>query len=189
MTTAPAFVSLQTQVNNSAVGTNLLMGTRDWQGEWGNLPLWRSEGTYRGFTVQYRSISWNSLGQYYDAMPNTTYTFSFYAKASEAGNILEIFTLDKEDWSNPVVSVPIYANRAITTEWQQYSITFTTKSGGTIYPSACSNKDGATIYVAGYKLEKGSVATPWCPNPTEIMTQADYAKIKAAIVALGGSLS
>lgn len=42
---------------------------------------------------------------------------------------------------------------------------------------------------ARVKLEKGSVATDWCPNPTEIMTQADYAKIQAAIVALGGSLS
>jgi hypothetical protein len=40
-----------------------------------------------------------------------------------------------------------------------------------------------------YKFEKGSVATDWCPNPTETLTQADYAKIKAAIAALGGSLS
>mgnify|MGYP003361957330 CR=1 FL=1 len=39
------------------------------------------------------------------------------------------------------------------------------------------------------KLEKGSVATDWCPNSSEILTQSDYAKIKAAIVALGGSLS
>ncbi|MGV0120345.1 collagen-like protein, partial [Lacticaseibacillus paracasei subsp. paracasei] len=39
------------------------------------------------------------------------------------------------------------------------------------------------------KLEKGSIATDWSLNPSEILTQSDYAKIKAAIVALGGSLS
>ncbi|MDY8146958.1 collagen-like protein, partial [Lactiplantibacillus plantarum] len=38
-------------------------------------------------------------------------------------------------------------------------------------------------------LQIGSVAYDWCPNPAEILTQSDYAKIKAAIVALGGSLS
>ena len=47
----------------------------------------------------------------------------------------------------------------------------------------------STITVSNMKLEKGTVATDWCPNPTEVLTQSDYAKLKAAIVALGGSLS
>lgn len=189
---APAFQSLQTQVNNSAVGTNLLMGTRDWQGEWENLSMWSvpaGEETYAGLTVRSHSTAWNGLGQYYDVEPNTTYAFSFDAKASEASNNMCIFVLDSDNWSSPVVSIPDYVNRAITTDWQRYSVTFTTKSSGKILPSVCSMKDGITIYVAGYKLEKGSVATPWCPNPSEILTQSDYAKIQAAIVALGGSLS
>lgn len=153
-------------------GRNLLTGTQSWQGEWRNLSLWQvpvGEETYKGLTVRCRGVSWYSVGQYYNAKPNTTYTFSFYAKASEASNIMEIFTLATENWSSPVVSVPVYANRAITTEWQRYSITFTTKSGGTIYPSVCSNKDGGmAIYVAGYKLEEGSVATPWTPAPEDV---------------------
>lgn len=187
---APAFQSLQTQVNNSAVGTNLLTGTQDWQGEWKNRSAWSVSGeTYAGLTVQERSKAWSGLGQYYDVKPNTTYTFSFYAKASEASNNMAIFVLDSDNWSSPVVSRPDYVNQAITTEWQRYSVTFTTNNGGKICPSACSNKDGITIYVSGYKLEKGSVATDWCHNPSEILTQSDYAKIKAAIVALGGALS
>lgn len=150
-------------------GRNLLMGTRDFQGDWVNLPLWPSGGTYAGLAVRERSVAWYGLGQYYDAKPNTTYTFSTYAKVSEAGNFLEIFTLDREDWSSPVVSCPVYANRSITTDWKRYSATFTTKSGGKIYPSICSNKDGVTICVAGYKLEEGSVATPWTPAPEDVM--------------------
>lgn len=186
---APAFQNLQAQVNSSAVGTNLLTGTRDWQGDWQHLSEWEvDEEKYEGLTVRKRSVAWDGMWKPYNVKPNTTYTFSFYAKASEVGNFLAIFTLDREDWSSPVVSVPLYSHQAITTNWQRYSITFTTKSGGEIFPSACSLEDGKTIYVAGYKLENGSVATPWCPNPTEILTQADYAKIQAAIVALGGSL-
>ena len=189
--TAPAFVNLQTQVNNSAVGTNLLMGTKEFQGNWENSSVWQvSEETYRGLTVRYHDIAWLSLLQYYDADPNTTYTFSFYAKASEAGNNMCIFVLDSDNWSSPVVSIPDYANRAITTEWQRYSVTFTTKSGGKIAPNACSMKNGITIYIAGYKLEKGSVATDWCPNPAEIMTQADRGSgIWAMKMTAGGNVS
>lgn len=151
-------------------GRNLLTGTRDWQGKWENLSLGSAdEETYAGLTVWERSKAWSGIGQYYDAKPNTTYTFSFYAKASEAGNLFEIFILEKEDWSSPVVSRPAYGNQAITTDWQRYSVTFTTKSGGTLFPRVSSNTDGITIYVAGYKLEEGSVATPWTPAPEDVM--------------------
>lgn len=147
---------------------NLLKGTQNWQGEWRNLSRWAvDDEKYKGLAVRKFSTAWWGLGQYYDAKPNTTYTFSFYAKASEAGNFVETFILDKEDWNSPIVSVPAYGNQPITTEWQQYSITFTTKSGGKILPRASSNKDGITIYVAGYKLEEGSVATPWSPAPED----------------------
>ena len=163
------------KLSDSVGGRNLLTGTQDWQGEWGNLSLWPAdEEKYEGFAVRIRSVSWYALGQYYDAKPNTTYTFSFYAKASEASNIMEIFTLPTEDWSSPVVRPPVFANRAVTTEWQRYSVTFTTNSGGKIFPSVCSNKDGAIIYVAGYKLEKGSVATDWTPAPEDKQDKIGY---------------
>lgn len=45
-----------------------------------------------------------------------------------------------------------------------------------------------TLTISNVKLEKGSLATDWCPNPSEILTQSDYAKIKAAILSLGGHL-
>lgn len=39
-----------------------------------------------------------------------------------------------------------------------------------------------------FKIEKGSYATDFSLNPTEILTRSDYAKIQAAILALGGNL-
>lgn len=155
-------------ITSNGGGRNLLKGTQEFQGEWINSSFWKvSEETYRGLTVRSFSASWWGFGQYYDADPNTTYTFSFYAKASEAGNIMDIFTLDKEDWSSPVVSPPVFANRTVTTEWQRYSVTFTTKSGGKIMPSVCLTKNNITIYVAGYMLEEGIVAHTWSPSPED----------------------
>lgn len=155
-------------ITSNGGGRNLLTGTQEWQGEWWNLSRWEVDAeTYKGLVVRKHLGAWWGLWQYYDADPNTTYTFSFYAKASEAGNFLDIFTLDREDWSSPVVCPPIFANRAITTEWQRYSITFTTKSSGKIMPSICSNKDGITIYAAGYMLEEGIVVHPWTPAPED----------------------
>ncbi|MDA3761024.1 hypothetical protein PF600_03145 [Limosilactobacillus fermentum] len=175
--TANGLTTTVADIKANGGGVNLLTGTQDWQGNWGNLPLWGvDEDKYKGLTVQKRSISWSGIGQYYDAKPNTTYTFSFYAKASEAGNFSEIFTLDKEDWSSPVVSPPVYANRAITTEWQRYSVTFATKSSGKICPRVSSNKDGITIYVAGYMLEKGTVAHDWSPAPDDLQNQFTQTK-------------
>lgn len=151
-------------------GRNLLTGTQEWQGEWGNFPLWgMDEDKYKGLTVQKRSISWSGLGQYYNAKPNTKYTFSFYAKASKlTDKFMDIFTLPSEDWNSPVIAVPIYAYIPLATDWKRFSWTITTTGGGKIFPSVCSTKDGTTIYVCGYKLEKGSVATPWTPAPEDI---------------------
>lgn len=172
LTTAPAFVSLQTQldgITSNGGGRNLLTGTQGFQGKWENSLLWTvSEETYTGLTVRCRSRSWNGLGQDYGVKPNTTYTFSFYAKASESGNFMEIFKLPSEDWNSPVVSSPLSANQAITTEWKRYSVSFTTKSGGTIRPNVCSNKDHITMYVAGYMLEEGTVAHDWQPAPEDV---------------------
>lgn len=65
----------------------------------------------------------------------------------------------------------------------------TTQSGYVTIGLGTNSIVGGNVTISKLKIEKGTVATDWCPNPAEILTQADYAKIKAAIVALGGSLS
>lgn len=47
---------------------------------------------------------------------------------------------------------------------------------------------GGTLSYKCFFAKKGNINTTWSPAPEEILTQSDYAKIKAAIVALGGSL-
>ena len=171
----PAFQALQTQVNNSAVGTNLLLGT---------------SGTLQTVT---NATGWgntfaSSLTNRTD-LTNETYTAHTYISPAShpAAVYFAIYSTSNSFLRN-------IGGNAIPAGSSGYSVcTYTVPSGCYIYKvfiSLTSNyTDSTQVSWKEMKLEKGSVATPWSPNPTEILTQADYAKIKAAIVALGGSLS
>lgn len=172
---APAFQSLQTQVNNSAVGTNLLTGTS------------------------------STLQTAIDSQSNTTggfiHNFSSDELSTIAGNQVTVrdfihntttHTVNLVMWTN---NGGVNVGTDVPAGTDGYS-TITTPSillGNTIgnitIRAYTENVAISGVQYKKLKLEKGRVATDWCPNPSEILTQADYAKIKAAIVALGGSLS
>ncbi|MGJ3872118.1 collagen-like protein [Lactiplantibacillus plantarum] len=199
LTTAPAFVNLQTQVNNSAVGTNLLLNTSDYSKNWSwdvtpsidnsqvpNILHYPKNTISSGIkSIANQRINDGIL------QPSTTYTASFYAMGT---GTLIFYCFP----SVAVDSVDKHTLIKLSSNFQLYTITFTTVSdlSGTKnfllrqdFSSTVTDQNTVEAYIYGPKLEKGSVATDWCPNPSEILTQADYAKIKAAIVALGGSLS
>ncbi|MCG0605587.1 collagen-like protein [Lactiplantibacillus plantarum] len=74
----------------------------------------------------------------------------------------------------------------VTDNWQRISNTFSIDKINGNWAIYANNS--TLLKVKNIKIEKGPVATDWCLNPTEILTQSDYAKLQAAIVALGGSL-
>lgn len=171
LTAAPAFVDLQTQVNNSAVGTNLLTGTNN------------------TLTTVTNATNWNDgLPTYHPAetlKANQTYTISCYLEP-EAHDVA-VFAPTAH---GNVLGTPVVAGSkgisTLTIIFKQEDI----KVVNNFWVSFTSNQtDKSKVSFRGFKLEKGSVATDWCPNPSDILTQADYAKIKAAIVSLGGHLS
>ncbi|MBU7554437.1 collagen-like protein [Pediococcus ethanolidurans] len=199
LTTAPAFVGLQTQVNNSAVGTNLLTNTGDLSANWtldsrvivdtSKTPAILHYPTITLTTSNPANIALQQLNSGL-LQPSTTYTASFYAKGT--GTL--VF------YCYPKVGITASDNQTfikLSSNFQLYTITFTTVSNlsgdkGLLirqeYSSENTDQNTVEAYIYGFKLEKGSVATDWCPNPSEVLTQSDYAKIQAAIVALGGSL-
>ncbi|WP_455428793.1 collagen-like protein [Lactiplantibacillus pentosus] len=199
LTTAPAFVSLQTQVNNSAVGINLLTNTGDLSANWNLTQKVTVDTSQRPAVLHYATSTLTSSSytiaqqQLNDGLlqPSTTYTASFFAKGT--GTMMF--------FCYPSVSTGASDARTrvtLTSDYKLYTITFTTVpniSGNKnflitqAYSPSATDQNTVEAYVYGIKLEKGSVATDWCPNPSEVLTQADYAKIKAAIIALGGSLS
>lgn len=187
LTTAPAFVNLQTQVNNSAVGTNLLTNTSDFSSNWGGTPV-STTTEYNGHpsmvlnsSNQQKAPQFLALGKLENSFQ---YTCSFWAKADNAG-----------DKAHTELRGGIGATDfVLTTNWVRYTVVLTSLSDvntnffHSMYSIRVPAENKGNVYIALPKLEKGSVATDWCPNPAEVLTQADYAKIQAAIVALGGSL-
>ncbi|WP_251897714.1 collagen-like protein [Lactiplantibacillus paraplantarum] len=173
LTKAPDFVKLQTQVNNSAVGTNLIV-----QSDLKSGYLNRDNG---GVTVDYDNFHSDN---YVATNGETVFTFSSpdYAFKGDTNDTLAMYDSKKKflGWQSITSATQTLSKSNVA--YIRLSINFV-KEGGT------TNHLSDWLDSHRYKLEKGSVATDWCPNPSDILTQSDYAKIKAAIVSLGGHLS
>ncbi|WP_395538386.1 collagen-like triple helix repeat-containing protein [Lactiplantibacillus pentosus] len=190
LTTAPAFVELQTQVDNSAVGTNLLTNSNFSSGldHWAINRGTNSDckavvttdsdgdtcvhitgtGDYCGLFC--RPVSFNK---------NQVTTSSILVKGTGKCNLVGIAGRPTSNFGT--VSTESYSKVGSIVQ---------AASGGATFCVYFDTVNGVVdLYIKLAKLELGSHATDWCPNPSEILTQSDYAKIKAAIVALGGSLS
>ncbi|AYH91848.1 hypothetical protein [Lactobacillus phage Sabazios] len=111
--------------------------------------------------------------------PSTTYTASFYAKGT--GTFL-LFCY-------PSVSTGVSDTRTrivLTSDYKLYTITFTTVpnlSGNKnflitqAYSPSATDQNTVEAHVYGFKLEKGSAATPWSPSPADPEYNAWYTKI------------
>ncbi|WGI46786.1 collagen-like protein [Lactiplantibacillus plantarum] len=171
---APAFQSLQTQVDNSAVGINLVLGTSSQVVQASN------------WNMQVADIKYDkSLGD--NLCASVMINNADHASDLARGNAYIILTTFDSS-GNVLASIGGNAVSYNANGLSQCSISI---NDGTADIKAYikTNNMNQNAFYSCLKIEKGSKATDWCPNPSEILTQADYAKIKAAIVALGGSLS
>ncbi|MDN5955170.1 MAG: phage baseplate protein [Lactobacillus sp.] len=147
---------------------NLLDGTKDFSGTWNNSTLWTDDGTYNGLKVRKRTAAQRGTYKIWTVPTDGTYTFSCYIKSSGpnakvhgAFQVNGIREVDRTFGDN--------------FDWKRDSLTRTLKAGDSIvysYEMAGSAVD-STIWVAGYKIESGSIATPWMPSKSEVKT-SDY---------------
>ncbi|ABB77579.1 putative tail accessory fiber/neck passage structure [Lactococcus phage 712] len=148
---------------------NLLDGTKDFSGYWGNAESWSNDGTYKGLAVKKRHGSGQGIYKTFTAPADGTYTFSSYFKSSGSGKIIRRWVntngldgkgttdLDSNiDWTIDTFSASLKVGDKV---FVRYEIT--------------SGSVGVDIWNAGHKWEKGSTATPYMLSFSEV-TVEDY---------------
>ena len=91
-----------------------------------------------------------------DNSSSTVYTFSFLAKADTAGDKAHC-----ELFGSASVS-----DFTLTTSWQTFTAKLTYTTMRRVYVGAAKGNKGS-IYIARPKLEIGTTASPWSPNPAD----------------------
>lgn len=172
LTTAPAFVELKAQVDNSAVGTNLFSQSTATSGYVGG-----------GGAVYPATSSSEIVSDYISVSAGSNYTFQMWG-TTPSGNS-NWYGIGLYDSDKNFISRVAPTGKNQTSDTVEHVSTTLTTTSTMAYVRVSFRK--FNDYKA--KLEKGSVATDWSLNPTEALTQSDYAKIQAAILSLGGHLS
>ena len=160
-------------------GRNLLTGTRDWssniKGWANNNGVWHDETEeYNNLKVKSTTRGWNGWHQNVFVKAGEYYTLSYYAKADKNINVK-----NSVSWAGSSVYVAPYANirgdndiyTPITTEWKRYTRTVYVVSDGSFQwriEYNASTVPSGKWYIAGMKLERGTVATDWTPAPEDI---------------------
>lgn len=106
------------------------------------------------------------VGNNFSHIINTTYTLSFYAKASANTRVQ----------SNVAGGSNAY-NHSLTTSWKRYTITYKASVQGSLtFWAIEANKD---IYLANIKLERGNKATDYTVSPKDTTDAINSAETKA----------
>lgn len=171
-----------TDMQTNGGGRNLLLGTRDFSGDWLYInDHWTKTGdTYDGLSVIETNGGWNGAAKFYPVKKGETYTFSLFARYTSgtgSSNLYVILNANPENGFVQAQCNPIYAECSLDTNWKKCSVTFTVLTDGYIKPRMERTDTNAnTLQVCGYMLEKGTVAHEWQPAPEDIQSQIDQAR-------------
>lgn len=160
----------------SVGGRNMYTGTRNFDGDaWLNKSMWTADGSYNGCLVYKYTGQWNGLGQMITLEANTQYTLSAWMKQTDGGTVKYYDSkangaTSSDKGSGSVVEVG--------TDWSRCHVTFTVSTAETYFPRFEQNAAGATLCIAGLKLEKGNKPTDWSPAPEDIEERMSAAELK-----------
>lgn len=146
-------------------GRNLYTDTRDFDNPslWPGLSNWYKTGErFNGLTVIATDNDWNGLGQTVQAKKGETYTFSAYARyKSGTGQSMMFFNVNGSDTGTPV---------SLNETWQRVTYTMTLTDDSLIRAHIDrTNNNTNTLLIAGLKLERGTISTPYSPAPEDVM--------------------
>lgn len=169
------------------VNPNLFTGSKDFTGsKWTNFPTdalaKAQKDKYLDFTAVCVNWAWQGVAQYIAVNKGETFTASAYVKAKVGSSIYWYTTLnvDIESGYKKVGTSPTAETIHGTGNWQKASITVTALDSGAIKPRIESD-GSSSFWIAGMKLERGTVATPWCPAYADYAMKSDLDALKAEI--------
>lgn len=147
---------------------NLLYNTRYFDGDlWVNREYWQETGeTFQGLKVLSRDANSYGIYQKFQAVAGETYTFSAWLK-SDGGDARYYFTI-----SGGGIVTPLTKDVPESAEWTRQAVSFKCTQSGEIACRVQKATGTGAVYVAGYKLERGTNAnTVWTPAATEVVGQ------------------
>lgn len=151
----------ETIVKITVGARNLMVGTKEFSGDWFNKAKWTLEQEkYLGLSVYSRQEEWLGLSEIVEVRVGETYTFSAYVKSSIENDLVFMY-LDNR-LVEPRASLSL-TRKDITvgTNWTRVSATFSVTKAGLMTPRFERNNKNAKLFVAGYKLELGNVPSDW----------------------------
>lgn len=167
-------MTVQIQVQNSAVGTNLLVGTSS------------SEQSHTGDFSTIPGWSWGNFppGSQPAVNVGSTYTYSIYFTKLTGSFVLGYWGYDSD--KKYVGWFPSAASSLS----GKLSYTFTIPSGiSYIAPHVVHFSDDFACTVKEEKLELGSRATDWCLNPSETATVTAVSKLSQTVDGMKSDIS
>lgn len=140
---------------------NLMVGTKEFSGDWFNKAKWTLEQEkYLGLSVYSRQEEWLGLSEVVEVRLGETYTFSAYIKSSIENDLVFMY-LDNR-LVEPRASLSLTRKDiSVGTNWTRVSATFYVTKAGLMTPRFERNNKNAKLFVAGYKLELGNVPSDW----------------------------
>lgn len=174
--------TVQTQVQDSSVGTNLYRDTRDFDNPdiWSYYSVWhKATEKFNGLTVMVANTPWFGLGQDVQVKKGEIYTFSLYSRYESGTGKSDIYLLP--NGSTAVLSLA-YAQVSLNETWQRISATFSVVGDGTIHPRIeRGDHNTNTLLIAGLKLERGSKATDYSVSPLDNATVTAVSKLSQTV--------
>ena len=140
---------------------NLMVGTKEFSGDWFNKAKWTLEQEkYLGLSVYSRQEEWLGLSEVVEVRLGETYTFSAYVKSSIKNDLVFMYLDNRLVEPRATLSLT-RKDISVGTNWMRVSATFEVTKAGLMTPRFERNNKNAKLYVAGYKLELGNVPSDW----------------------------
>ena len=129
------------------------------------------DAKYQGLRViNQTNMQWHGSGPYMYVQKGT-YTFSCYAKTSGQDDKAIYIPLNSgvyEKDKHPAIVDVQSANISSVSDWSRFDHAFVVTEAGYIHPRVECSDANSVLLLAGFKLEKGNMSTPWCPSINDL---------------------